>query len=102
MARKQPKPKPPNIQQRIQRALRQAGGRMPYDDLARVVFPPEAYPNAFRHARGGGPPGCFMALSRALRRMGAEKWRGVVRWAAYEKLAQVEPGRQEETSDSNY
>lgn len=44
--------------------------RLSYWDLARAVFPRELYPDAWRHATRGGPPGCYMALSAALRRGG--------------------------------
>lgn len=64
------------IADRITAAL--AGRPMRYADLARKVFPEDEYPNAFNYAHGntsggtGGPPGCYMALSRAIREMGLD------------------------------
>jgi hypothetical protein len=60
-------PKLPKLKDRIRSAL--ADGQMTYADLAYRVFPEEYFPNAFRYQRNGGPPGCYMALSRALREM---------------------------------
>ena len=42
-----------------------------YDALMARVFPPEDFPNAWRYSTRGGPPGCSMAFSRALREMKA-------------------------------
>lgn len=42
-----------------------------YYDLIHAVFPDNQYPRAFRHAPGGGPPGCAMAFGNALKKMGA-------------------------------
>jgi len=58
------------IAERIRHALEEAGGSLTYDALAHKVFPPTEYPRAWNYATGGGPPGCFMALSAALRRHG--------------------------------
>lgn len=41
-----------------------------YRNLAHKVFPIEEYPRSWRYKSGGGPPGCFMALTAALRRLG--------------------------------
>jgi len=60
----------PKLKDRIRTAL--AGGKRTYFDLANEVFPHEHYPRAFRYQANGGPPGCYMALSRALREMDAE------------------------------
>lgn len=49
---------------------------MPYHDLMRAVFPPDQYPMAMNYQQNGGPPGCTMALARALRRMGGG-WSGM-------------------------
>lgn len=63
------KPKP--IRQRIIDALDAApGNTLSYHALAHSVFPRDQFPRAWRHRAGGGPPGCFMALSSALRRHG--------------------------------
>lgn len=44
-----------------------------YHDLMRAVFPPDAYPRAWRSAKHGGPPGCAMAFNAALRKMRARQ-----------------------------
>jgi hypothetical protein len=41
--------------------------------LALRVFPEEHFPNAMRYPSRGGPPGCYMALSRALNEMGVRR-----------------------------
>lgn len=43
------------------------GGFLPYHELAHLVFPRDAYPRAFQYPTKGGPPGCYMVLSRAIR-----------------------------------
>src|SRR5690606_37853484 len=53
------------LPERIDKAL--AGKPMRYDDLARKLFTND---RAWRHPTRGGPPGCYMALSAALRRGG--------------------------------
>ncbi|QFT69582.1 hypothetical protein FIU93_22545 [Labrenzia sp. THAF35] len=58
------------IKDRIVAALKSNGGFMLYYDLARVVFPKEHYPNAWNYPTRGGPPGCYMVLSRAIREHG--------------------------------
>lgn len=51
--------------ERIEQAL---GGRpMTYHELAVHLFPDR---KSWRRQSGGGPPGCYMALSAALRRGG--------------------------------
>jgi hypothetical protein len=60
----------PGLKERIRNALAQ--GEMTYFDLAVKVFPADHFPKAFRYQRNGGPPGCYMALSRALREMSDE------------------------------
>ena len=55
------------IKQRILDAL--SNGKMTYADLSMKVFPHDKYPKAWNYASNGGPPGCYMALSRALREM---------------------------------
>lgn len=60
------------IRQRIDAAL--AGGPIRYHDLAVAVFPPDLHPRAWRYASHGGPPGCYMALSAAIRRYGFQRW----------------------------
>lgn len=58
------------IADRIAAAMKKAAGRMPFKDLAWEVFPHADYPRAWRGAAHGGPPGCYMVLSAALRRSG--------------------------------
>lgn len=60
--------KPVPIRDRIALALK--GGPLNYWDLARAVFPEADFPRAWRYPTRGGPPGCLMALSSALRRHG--------------------------------
>jgi hypothetical protein len=60
----------PILKDRIRAAL--AAGELTYADLAYRVFPEEQFPKAFRYQANGGPPGCYMALSRALREMRGE------------------------------
>lgn len=62
------KAKPEPIKERIRRALR-VHGDLSFHRLADIVFPESEYPNAGRYAVQGGPPGCYMALSRAVREM---------------------------------
>ena len=58
----------PRIKDRIRSAYRPGIG---YDALMVAVFPVSSYPRAWRYATKGGPPGCSMAFSRALREMSA-------------------------------
>lgn len=58
------------IKDRISTALSAAGGAMPYWKLAQVVFPEADYPRAWSAPTRGGPPGCYMVLSRAIREHG--------------------------------
>jgi len=44
-----------------------------YNELMRAVFPFESYPEAWRYASHGGPPGCAMAFNRAIREMGGNR-----------------------------
>ena len=60
------RPKP--IRDRILAALKSNGGRMQYYHLARAVFPEDEFPLAWGRPTRGGPPGCYMALSRAIDR----------------------------------
>jgi hypothetical protein len=41
-----------------------------YFDLMDAVFPRDHYPRARNYSLNGGPPGCAMALGRALRELG--------------------------------
>lgn len=65
---------PAPIADRIDAAFafaRKVGRRtLTYAELAGQVFPAALYPRAWRNSTGGGPPGCYMALSAALRRHG--------------------------------
>lgn len=58
------------IEDRIMAALRATDTRIRYEDLAAAVFPWDHMPRAWRYSSNGGPPGCYMALSRALSRLG--------------------------------
>jgi hypothetical protein len=62
--------KMPPIKDRIVAAIRSKGGSVGYYDLAHIVFPKAQYPNAFSSPNKGGPPGCYMVLSRAIREHG--------------------------------
>jgi len=72
------------IKDRIIAAIQANGGAIGYYDLAHAVFPRDQYPRAFSYPTKGGPPGCYMALSRAIDRHGfclrfsSEKGAGVV------------------------
>ena len=61
------------IKERIKDALREHGGRMRYSDLAIAVFPEEEFPRAWNYSSNGGPPGCYMALSAAIKRHGFKR-----------------------------
>lgn len=56
------------IKDRIVSAIMEHGEfvRIEYYALARFVFPRDKYPNAWNHPTKGGPPGCYMVLSRAI------------------------------------
>lgn len=41
-----------------------------YREVIYATFPESDYPRAWRHSSNGGPPGCAMAFSRAVREMG--------------------------------
>ena len=58
------------ISDRISAAIKANGGQIKYYDLAQVVFPRDHYPQAYGSPTRGGPPGCYMALSRAIREHG--------------------------------
>lgn len=58
--------------ERITDAL--AGGALSFHELAMRVYPPESHPKSWRYSANGGPPGCFMALSRMVRQMGLIQW----------------------------
>jgi len=58
------------IKDRIEAAIRASGGVIVYHELADQVFPRDEYPNAWRYPTRGGPPGCYMVLSRAIREHG--------------------------------
>ena len=57
----------PKIGERIDEALN--GRSMSFFDLAMILYPDR---KSWRYQSNGGPPGCFMALSAALRRNGFE------------------------------
>lgn len=58
-------PKQPTLVDRIDKALE--GGSMSFYDLAVKLYPDG---KSWRYQSNGGPPGCFMALSAAIRRGG--------------------------------
>lgn len=60
----------PSIIERIRKAFGANERQLAYFELALRVFPPEEYPRAWRYRVKGGPPGCYMALTRAINRMG--------------------------------
>ena len=62
--------KPAPIRERIIDALEQSGGSCQYHRLLRLVFPERHFPRAFERPNRGGPPGCSMALSRAITKYG--------------------------------
>lgn len=63
--------KPKKIEDRIRDAFIKAKTiEMSYHALAYFVFPKDQFPRAWRRATGGGPPGCYMALTRAINKMG--------------------------------
>jgi hypothetical protein len=71
--------KPEPIAVRIARVLlaKRAAGEFTvhFVDLEREVFPFEHFPRAANYSSNGGPPGCRMALSKAIRRYGFfETW----------------------------
>lgn len=47
--------------------------RMSYHDLIYRMWPPGEHPKAWRYSSNGGPPGCAMALGRALRELREKK-----------------------------
>ena len=60
-----------SLAERIDAAL--AGGPKSFYDLAVELYPDR---DSHRCSSNGGPPGCYMALSAAIRRGGfGEKWR---------------------------
>ena len=61
-------PKKP-IKKRIEDALAGSGGTLEYHALLYQVFPRNEYPKSYRNSSNGGPPGCAMALGKALREM---------------------------------
>jgi hypothetical protein len=56
------------IKERIAAALAD-GKDHHYHDVLLAVFPPDAYPRAWRYQQNGGPPVCAMAFRKALRSM---------------------------------
>lgn len=57
--------KAPTLVERMDEALK--GGSMSFYDLAMKLYPDS---KSWRYQVNGGPPGCFMALSAAIRRGG--------------------------------
>lgn len=63
-----------HIHDRIRNAFGPDDEELPYHVLIRRVFPPDQYPNAWRSANKGGPPGCARAFGAALYRMGMKEF----------------------------
>ena len=74
------------IKDRIIAALRENGGSMVYHELADKVFPLADYPNAWNYPTKGGPPGCYMVLSRAIREHEFSMWFGDAPAVVYTKI----------------
>lgn len=55
------------LNERIMAAL--ANGPVNRIRLRTIVFPPNEHPNAHRYQTNGGPPGCVMAIGKALKRL---------------------------------
>lgn len=71
------------IIERIRAAFEPGEVKLKYHELAYRVFPPDQYPRSWNYSSNGGPPGCYMALSAALRRhcvpdwfVGSQRWVG--------------------------
>lgn len=64
--------KPTPIKERIRNAILRhgKGGFIVYHELAEHVFPKDEYPRAWNYPTRGGPPGCYMVLSKAIREHG--------------------------------
>ena len=56
----------PTLVERIDAQLAE-NGRMTFYDLAQVLYPER---DSHRYSSNGGPPGCYMSLSAAIRRGG--------------------------------
>lgn len=80
-----------NLQQRIIDVLSRHGGTLEYEGLLYFVFPPAQYPRAYRYSSRGGPPGCAMALGRALRVMHDK---GLIRDVLHETGRTIHIGKQ--------
>ena len=76
------------IKDRITRAIQEHGsdGFLVYHELADRVFPALDYPNAWNYPARGGPPGCFMVLSRAIREHGFNMYFGDAKAIAYTQI----------------
>ena len=56
-----------SLVERIDEALQENGGEMHLHDLEKVLYPE---PRSHSYSSNGGPPGCRMAVSAAIRRGG--------------------------------
>jgi len=63
------------------------GGSLVYHRLARYVFPEDEYPNSWGSPARGGPPGCYMALSRAIHKHGFHMDLSGARAVCYSKIS---------------
>lgn len=57
----------PNMRDRIVSAFRDGEHTLSFHELARRLYPDD---KSWRYQKNGGPPGCYMALSAAIRRHG--------------------------------
>lgn len=64
------KPKP--LKDRIAEALRD--GPLGTYDLARILWPLDTCPTAWRVSANGGPPGWVLPLGAAIKRLGLRTW----------------------------
>lgn len=74
------------IVQRLCEAFGPDDFELSYGDLAVRVFPPDDYPRSWRNATQGGPPGCYIALSAAIRRYGIQE-----RWDRHDRRMVLRP-----------
>lgn len=73
--------RPVPILDRIRAAFKPGERRLDYHTLAHRVYPRDQFPNAWGRPTRGGPPGCYMAFSAALRRHKVPEWfEGDTRW----------------------
>lgn len=75
-----------NMLDRISAAFQPGESKISYQTLAYRLFPPEEHPRAWNYSSNGGPPGCYMTVSAALRRYKVPEWfEGSKRWVGRPK-----------------